>query len=304
MGERRALSGGYGLVLVAATLWATLGLFYKGLAASGLPLLTIVFFRASVAAVILLLALFWRDPRSLRLSWPDVGFFLLFGLVGVAAFYIVYIHAIQWAGMGVAAVLMYTAPAWVTLFGALFLGEPLTRWRGLALLLAVVGCALVGRVHDLAGLRLNGPGILAGLGAGLTYGLYTIFSKVAQRRHTPWATLAWALTAGALFLLPLQSPAVLWSAVTTPSYLFWLVMLGIVPTLGGGLTFNLGLRRVPASGASVVATLEPVIAAVLGWLVWGERMDIFQMVGAGLILGAVMLLTAVQGDRPGAESTM
>ncbi len=289
--SRRAVSG-YGWVLFAAALWATLGLFYKGLAASGLPLLTIVFFRAGVAAVVLLLVLLWRDPRSLRLSRRDVGFFLLFGLVGVAAFYIVYIHAVQWAGMGVAAVLMYTAPAWVTLFGALFLGEPLTRRRGLALILAVLGCALVGRIHDLAGLRLNGPGILAGLGAGLTYGLYTVFSKAAQRRHTPWATLAWALTAGTLFLLPLQSPAVLRRAVAEPSLLFWLVMLGVVPTLGGGLTFNLGLRRVPAGGASVVAPLEPVIAAALGWLVWGERMDGLQMVGAGLILGAVALLTA------------
>lgn len=297
-GERGAFSGGYGLVLVAAALWATLGLFYKGLAASGLPLLTIVFFRAGVAAFVLLLVLLWREPRSLRLSRRDVGFFLLFGLVGVAAFYIVYIHAIQWAGMGVAAVLMYTAPAWVTLFGALFLGEPLTGRRGMALLLAVVGCALVGRVHDLAGLRLNGPGILAGLGAGLTYGLYTIFSKVAQRRHTPWATLAWALAAGTLFLLPFQSPTVLWRAVTTPSHLFWLVMLGVVPTLGGGLAFNLGLRRVPAGGASVVATLEPVIAAVLGWLVWGERMDGLQMLGAGLILGAVVLLTAYSDGGP------
>ncbi|RME39724.1 MAG: EamA family transporter, partial [Thermoflexia bacterium] len=177
VGEQAILSGGYGLVLVAAALWATLGLFYKGLAASGLPLLTIVFFRASVAAVVLLAVLLWRDPRSLRLSWRDAGFFLLFGLVGVAAFYVVYIHAIQWAGMGVAAVLMYTAPVWVTLFGVLFLGESLTGRKGVALLLAVVGCALVGRAHDLAGLQLNGPGLLAGLGAGLTYGLYTIFSK-------------------------------------------------------------------------------------------------------------------------------
>ncbi len=282
--------GGYGLVLVAAALWATLGLFYKGLAASGLPLLTIVFFRAGIAALALFLALFWRDRASLRLSGRDLLFFLAFGLVGVAAFYVVYIHAIDRAGMGVAAVLMYTAPIWVSLYSVLFWGERWTPGRGGALLLAIVGCALVGRAYDPTGMRLNGPGILAGLGAGLAYGAYTLFSKVAQQRHTAWATLAWALGIGALFLLPLQSPPALARALTQPSILFWLVMLGLIPTLGGGLAFNLGLRQVPASNASIIATTEPVIAALLGWAVWGERMEGLQVVGAALVLSAVVLL--------------
>ncbi|MDW8068259.1 MAG: EamA family transporter [Anaerolineae bacterium] len=287
-------AGGYGLVLLAAVLWATLGLFYKGLAASGLPLLTIVFFRAGIAALVLFLVLFWRDRASLRLNRRDALFFLAFGLVGVAAFYVVYIHAIDWAGMGVAAVLMYTAPVWVSLYSMLFLGERWTLWRGGVLLMAFVGCALVGRAYDLTGIRLNGPGLLAGLGAGITYGAYTVFSKVAQRRHTAWATLAWALGIGAFFLLPLQSPPVLWRALTTPSTLFGLVMLGVVPTLGGGLAFNLGLRRVPASNASIIATLEPVIAAILGWAVWGERMEWPQMAGAALVLMAVGILNTVR----------
>jgi len=282
--------GGYGLVLLAAVLWATLGLFYKGLAASGLPLLTIVFFRAGVAAVTLFAVLLWQERSSLQLSGRDGLFFLAFGLFGVAAFYIVYIYAIEWAGMGVAAVLMYTAPVWVSLYSALFLGERLTPQRGGILALAFLGCVLVGRAYDPTGMRLNGPGILAGLGAGITYGAYTIFSKVAQRRHTAWATLAFGLGFGTLFLLPLQSPPVLLRALTTPTLLFWLVMLGLVPTLGGGLAFNLGLRRVPASSASVVATLEPVIAAALGWAVWGERMEWPQILGAALVLTAVALL--------------
>ncbi len=282
--------GGYGLVLLAAVLWATLGLFYKGLAASGLPLLTIVFFRAGVAAAVLFAVLLWRERPSLRLNGRDGLFFLAFGLVGVAAFYIIYIHAIEWAGMGVAAVLMYTAPIWVSLYGALFLGERLTIQRAGILALAFLGCVLVGRAYDPGGMRLNGPGVLAGLGAGITYGAYTIFSKVAQRRHTAWATLAFGLGFGTLFLLPLQSPSVLLRALTTPALLFWLVMLGLIPTLGGGLAFNLGLRRVPASSASVVATLEPVIAAALGWAVWGEGMEWPQILGAALVLSAVILL--------------
>jgi len=324
---------GYGLVLVAAGLWATLGLFYQLLVAYGLPPLTIVFFRAAIAALTLFLVMAWRrhgrgavtEPlrrdcppalrpilsslstiksvgavtAPLRRDWP---LFVAFGLFGVAAFYVVYIHAIDLVGMGVAAVLMYTAPAWVTLFGALFLGEHLNWLKGGALLLSCAGCALVSRAYDLAGVRLNLLGILAGLGAGLTYGLYTLFSKVAQRRHTAWTTLAYALGIGALFMLPLQSPAALARALTTPPLIFWLLMLGLVPTLGGGLAFNAGLRWMPASDASIVATLEPAIATLLGWAFLGEHLERPQLLGAGLILAAVVILQRENGgfqDRNG-----
>ncbi|MDY6875291.1 MAG: EamA family transporter [Chloroflexota bacterium] len=281
---------GYSLVLVAAALWATLGLFYELLAAYGLPPLTIVFCRAVIAALTLFLVLGWRRRDCLRLERRDWPLFVVFGLTGVAAFYAIYIYAIDLTGMGMAAVLLYTAPAWVTLFGAIFLEERFSMLKGGALLLACAGCALVSRAYDLASIRLNMVGILAGLGAGLTYGLYTLFSKIARRRYTAWTTLAYALGIGALFLLPLQSFADLAHALTTPTLLFWLMILGLVPTLGGGLAFNTGLRFVPASNASIVATLEPAIATLLGWAFLGERLETLQLLGGGLILAAVVIL--------------
>jgi drug/metabolite transporter (DMT)-like permease len=278
------------LALVAAALWATLGLFYRGLETYGLSRLTIVFYRAALTAVILFVVLSWRRRDWLRVERRDWFLFLVFGLVGVAAFYVVYIDAIARIGMGMAAVLMYTAPAWVTLLSGLFFKEQLGGLRISAVLLACGGCALVGQVYDLGNVRLNWLGILAGLGAGLTYGLYTLFSKVAQHRYTSWTTLAYALGVGTLFMLPLQSPADLLRAVTTPMSLFWLLMLALVPTLGGGVAFNAALRRIPASSASIVATLEPVIATLLGWMFLDERLEMLQLLGAGLILAAVVIL--------------
>jgi len=290
---------GYGLALVAAGLWATLGLIYHRLESYGLPRLTIAFFRALVAALILFPILGWRQPRWLRVERRDWLLFTALGLFGVAAFFVVYIYAIALTGMGVAAVLMYTAPAWVTLISAVFFEEPLDRLKVGALLLACVGCALVGRVYDLDSVRLNWWGILAGLGAGLTYGLYTIFSKVAQRRYTSWGTLAYALGLGVLFMLPLQSPASVARALTEPAVLLWLAVLGIFPTLVGGVAFNAALRRVPASDASIVATVEPAIAALLGWACLGEQLEGLQLLGAGLILAAVVTLQRrIGNDQP------
>jgi len=285
---------GYMLILVAATLWATLGIIFKALIGDyGLSRITIAFFRASLSAVILFAALALRRQSSLRIAARDVLFFAAFGLFGIAAFYGVYVTAIDLAGMSVAAVLLYTAPAWVALISAVFLGEKLTPVKLVAVTLAMVGCALVARVYDLRGLQLNWPGILAGLGAGLTYALYSVFNKVGLRRHDGWMVLAYGLLFGVLFLAPLQSPRLLVAALRQPGAVAWLLVLALGPTLGAGLSFNAGLRYVPVSSASVVATLEPVIASLLAFAFLHERLDPAQLVGGGLILAAVIFLTRV-----------
>jgi DME family drug/metabolite transporter len=283
---------GYAFVLMAATLWATLGIIFKALIYDyGLSRITIAFFRASLSALILFAVLAFRQPRSLRIIWRDVPFFLTFGLLGIAAFYTVYITAIDLAGMSVTAVLLYTAPVWVAMISAIFLGEPLTKRKTLAVVLAMIGCALVARVYDLHELQLNWLGILTGLGAGLGYALYSVFNKVGLRHHDGWTVLAYGLLFGIVFLTPLQSPWLVFEALRQPGAVIWLIALALGPTLGSGLAFNAGLRYVPVSSASVVATLEPVIASLLAFAVLGERLDPGQLLGGVLILVAVISLT-------------
>ncbi len=284
--------GGYGLVLVAASVWATMGVFYKTLmGAYNLAPLTIVFFRALFAAVALFIFLGGWRRQELPLHRRDGLLFLGFGAIGVALFYVVYIYAITLAGVGVAAVLMYTAPAWVTAFSVAVLHEPLTRRKVGALALALLGCALVGRLYAWGQAQFNTVGLLAGLAAGLTYGGYILFNKaVADRGYSPWAAMAYGLGIAVVCIAPWQTLPEVGNVLQTPPLLGWLVVLGVVSTLGGGVAFNAALRTVPASNASIVATVEPVIAALLGWALLGETMEGWQLAGAGLIVTSVIWL--------------
>ena len=141
------------------------------------------------------------------------------------------------------------------------------------------------------GLELNWLGLLAGLGAGLTYALYSVFNKAGVRRYAGWTVLAYGLLFGTVFLAPLQSPPLIEAAVRQPGAVAWLLALAVGPTLGAGLAFNAGLRYIPVSSASVTATLEPVIASILAFVLLGERLDPAQLAGGGLILAAVISLT-------------
>ncbi|MBC7252269.1 MAG: EamA family transporter, partial [Anaerolineae bacterium] len=222
-GRTSSRAMGYAQVMGAAALWATLGLFYTGfIDVYGVPPLGVAFYRATLGFTLLLLALMVARPHWLRIAARDLPLFALFGLLGVAAFFITYVYAIHLTGMAVAVVLMYTAPAWVTVIAWRLFGEGLGRVKLAALGLAFGGCALVARVADPSQIRLNLLGVLCGLGAGLTYGLYTVFNKIAVRRYSPWTVMLYALGFGALFLLPLQSAAV-FRPLRQPMLIFWLL---------------------------------------------------------------------------------
>jgi drug/metabolite transporter (DMT)-like permease len=276
---------------VAATLWATLGIIFKALIGDyGLSRVTIAFFRASLSAVILFAALALRRPSSLHIIVRDVLFFAAFGLFGIAAFYGVYVTAIDLAGMSVAAVLLYTAPAWVALISTVFLGEKITLVKLVAVTLAMAGCALVARVYDVRGLQLNWLGILAGLGAGLTYALYSVFkSRSAPSR--------WMDSVG-LWIARRQcvSRAAAISAIarhcTAPAGRGRLATrAGARPYVGGRTEFQCRAALRAGQQRQHRRYLGTCHCFIAGFAFLTERLDPAQLIGGGLILAAVIFLT-------------
>jgi len=293
---------GYLMVLVAATLWASLGVFYKFLINDfGLRPLTAATLRGSVGGLLLLLALLALrvDLRVPRRDWPT---FLAYGVVGVALFFICYVNAIHLAGVGVAAVLMYTSPVWVALISWRWMGERLGRRGMVALGCALAGAALVARIYDWEALRLNGLGILAGLGAGITYGLYSIFNKLLVRRNAPWVVQAYGLLIGAGVLLVLFPPTDLARGFASPRAIALILGMGIVPTLIASLAFTIGVQWIPVSMAAIVAIWEPAVATAFGYLFFGERLEPGQWLGMAGIAAAVLLLRPAEAPRPAASA--
>lgn len=294
---------GYGLVATGAILWGCLGLFYQVVIGQyGLSSLEAVFWRALIATLILALWLAWRNPHTLRVRRRDLLLMFFLGAIGVAATFWIYAYAIRAVGMGVAAVLQYVAPVWVTLFSVIFWGEGLAATRITALVLALAGVALVGRIYDLSGATLSLLGMAAALATSLTYAAYVLMIKTASRRGYGSRTIMfYALAIGTACLAPLQTKQSLTIVTGQPGIIPWLIGLGIV-TLAAGLTFTAGVQRVPASNASIVATIEPLTAMVLGWSVLSERMDPLQVIGAICILASVSVLQVRSRGRAPARS--
>ncbi|MBI3998787.1 MAG: EamA family transporter [Armatimonadetes bacterium] len=276
--------------------WGTLGLASRRLFAAGLTPLEAATWRAAGACILLIAYCLLFARPALRVARRDLPLFAAYGAVSVAGFMTVYFTAIALTTVATAAVLLYTAPIWVVLLARLLFAEPVTRTKVASAALAVAGCALVISGARTGALRITGAGVLAGLGAGLTYALYSIFGKTALRRYSPLTTVVYALGFGVLFLLAalflvaapggLQRPP----DAAVPA----LVYVILVPTTAAYLLYIGGLQWVEAGRASVVATLEPVVASASGALILRESFGAVQWLGAALVLGGVLL---IQADR-------
>ncbi|HDQ39965.1 MAG TPA: EamA/RhaT family transporter [Desulfonatronum sp.] len=281
---------GYAYVLAAATQWGMIGPFARLAFDQGLTPLEVAFWRAAVGGV--LFSLHALVIGQYRVQCRDMPIFALFGLVCVGVFYGSYQKTVDLGGASMAAVLLYTAPAWVALLAWLFLKEQLGWMKLLALAMTLVGVFGVSLGPDgLAALRQGAWNLKAlgfGLLSGFTYALYYLFGKKFLGRYTAATLMVYALPIGALALFP-------WVDFQPKGLTAWaaLGVLGLVTTYGAFLAYCAGLRRLEATRASVVATFEPVVAASVAFVWWDERMGALGLLGAALIIGAVLVMVRI-----------
>ena len=289
-------------ILAAAAIWGSIGVAGRIAFGAGVDPLEAAFFRAAIAFLVLITIVTLSKRSRLRVQRGDLGLFAAFGILSIAAFFYVYLYAISWTSVATAAILLYTAPVWVIILSRALFGEPLTRGKVLAVVLAFTGCVLVVRGYDPQSLRLNLPGVLAGLASGFTYGMYSIFGKTALRRYDPITTLVYALGIGAAVLGGAAAAAGVVSVSHSAAAWAAIVYLSLVTTLLAQWLYLSGLEAVEAGRATLVATFEPVVAAVLGYGVLGENLERWQIVGGLLVLSAVITVRSLgrAGTSPGA----
>uniref|UniRef100_A0A7C4AHH5 DMT family transporter n=1 Tax=Fundidesulfovibrio putealis TaxID=270496 RepID=A0A7C4AHH5_9BACT len=279
---------GYALVAAAALLWGLIGPLSKLAFEGGMPPLEVAFWRAMLAWV--LYAAHAAKMRRLGVEARDLPWVLGFGVVCVAGLFVSYVLAVREGGAALASVLLYTAPAWVALLSWKFLREQLTRVKLAAVGVTILGVAGVSLGNGLDG-SLSLAAILLGLTSGLTYALYYIFGKAFLTRHATPTIFLYALPTGAACMLPFfefgARPASAWLSCAC---------LAVCSTYGAYSLYYAGLKRIEASRAAVVATLEPVVAAILAYQLFGERFTTLGYAGSALILAAV-LLTILAGRR-------
>lgn len=276
-------------VAIGASLWGIIGYFVKELAKLGFTPLQIVFLRAASAFLFFLLWIVVQQPSLLKIKVSHMWYFFGTGVMSVSFFNWCYFTTIQTSSIAIAAILLYTAPAFVLIISLFVFKEQLTKQKLFALFVTLLGCTLVSGVFS-AQLELSMQTLLIGLGAGLGYSLYSIFGKLAGKKYETLTISYYTFLFAMVVLYPTSHISSSDADVFSTSAILNIMGLGLFPTVLAYWFYTQGLKQLEASKASIVSTIEPVVATIMGLLIYNENVSLIQSAGILLVLGAVLLI--------------
>ena len=267
-----------------------------------LPALILAFWRDSFVVICAFPFLVILKSSVLKIKLNNLGFLLMFGFA-LACFNIAWTLAVTLSGAAIATVLVYSSAGFTAVLGYFFLGESLGWKKAVSVVLCLLGCLFVSGAVDVNAWRMNALGILSGILSGLLYALYSILGRLAaQRDLNPWTTLFYTFLFAAVFLLIINLLPLDFIPAKANGFpeLFelgrqwrgWilLIILAAGPTLIGFGLYNVSLGMLPSSTANLILTLEPVITAITAYFLLDERLTALELIGSGMILGALILL--------------
>ncbi len=281
----------YVWILIAGVCWGLIGLFTKAITRFGFTEMELLFIKSVVSVIFLAVLLFVKDKKSFELrEKKDILYFVGTGIVSFTFFSWCYMKAINLISVGVAAVLLYTAPTIVMLLSIVLFKERMTKRKAVVLLMTLCGCGLITGLFQ-GQMMLTPLGLLVGLGSGFGYALYSIFGTYALRRGYQSLTISfYTFLVASVFIAFCVNPIHVVQEITTKGQWPLCIVFAVMTTVVPYLCYTKGLSCLPASKASVTATIEPVVAAVLGILVFKENVTIFKIGGILLVIGAVALM--------------
>ncbi len=272
------------LCLLAAMAWALAGPAARLCFAEGLDPATVTFWRLFIAGACFFIQAAVR--RELVINRRDLGILALFGMLDVSLVLLCFQVAVEKSGGSLAVILMFTAPLWVALFSRMLYGESLTKPKVAALLIALAGTILICASGGSLGGSISYLGLACGLLSGLGYALQFIFVAWWKNRYS---------TAGlfAAMFIPAAAVLAFFADFGPTTLLGWagLIIPSIMCTYTAYYLYGQSLRCLSPVQAAVIGNVEPVLAALFSWLIWGENFTPAGWLGCSFVMASVLILT-------------
>lgn len=276
------------LVLSAAVMWGCIGIFVRRLNAYGFGAMQITAVKCLVNASLMFLFILFTDRKKLVVHRKDIGWFFANALCSIYIFNTAYNAAITMISLSAAVVLLYTAPVFVMLMSVVFFHERFTKRKALCLLLCVGGSSLVSGVA--MGMKLNTLGVLFGLISGVGYACYSIFSGVIVKRYHPFTNVFYTfLIAGFAAALSCNMKETIQLLAGSREAVYWMMSNSVITSFLPYLTYTTALQVISPSKAAILASLEPVVATLVGVFVYQEMVSLSGGMGILMVFAALVI---------------
>lgn len=290
MGDSKKVVQGYLLVALCGTCWGLMGVLTKKLDLLGFDEFSVSALRPTVAAIFYLLYTLIREPKYLKTDFKSLIFFLIYGVVTLDGMFLTFTYAVKYSSIATASVLLFTNPIFVMIMSRFLFNEKLTKKKIMALILSIIGCLLVVRAYNVEAFKVSFLGIILGVMSGFTVALQNVMGKIGANKYHYKTHLVYSFLFAAVFLWFFRPPWVLFSNATSPTAWFYIIAIGFFATVIPNGAFVKALQYVESSKASIVCSIEPIIATILGFLIFKEQLEMWQIVGMVLIVLSVILI--------------
>ena len=288
---------GYVLVLIAALMWGSIGIFVNGISAMGVTSQSMAAFRLLSGAVLMApvlafmgcqggaregkasgpLALFKASPKELV---PCA----LLGIIGLATANTLYYECMGEVGMSTASVLLYTSPVFGVMLGRVLYREDVTPNKLVAIAFNIGGCVL-------SGFHFSVWGVTSGVIAGFCGASLAVFSRIATKTVHPLAVTFWGLVFGGAVMAAIAAPWPDVAAAMSPQLLLLFLGFGLIPTAVAYVLYMQGLSRgLETSKVPVVMSFETVVTVLLGIGVYAEPAGTIKVLGIVLVLASIVIM--------------
>lgn len=284
-------------ISLAAVLWGTIGLVVRHLNDAGIGSMQVVFLRAFTTVVILVPLLLIFDRSVFKIKLKDIWCFVGTGIVSIVCFTYFNFYTLQIASMSFAAVMMYTAPVFLVIMSAILFKEKITVKKIIACIVAFLGTAFTAGVFG--NTSVAPLAVITGIASGFFYALYSVFCRYAINRGYNSVTITVYTFIFALFgSLPFVKLNDTFTCIKAQPQLIWyLIIIAVINTIIPYFAYNIGLKNTETGVALIIATLEPVTATVLGFIIYKEVLSFVSVIGIILVLLSVILLNFKFPDK-------
>lgn len=291
---------------IALAVLAALGFSFKAIfvklayAAAAVDAVTLLTLRMTFALPIALWASLWLCRAAPPLSRNDWSLLLALGVLGYYGASILDFIGLQYISAALERLILFIYPTLTVLIGVLFMGKALEKRQVAALALSYAGIGLA-FAHDLQVTDDMHAVLLGGafiFGSALSYALYSAGAEVAIRRL---GTLRFAALAIIVSTFATQLHFVLtqpFSALAQPLEVYaYAAAMALFSTVLPVFWQSAAVQRIGAARTVLIGTLGPMLTIFFAWLLLTEPVSIAQLLGAGLVLAGVLLVSRRQRPR-------
>lgn len=278
-----------GYIILAALFWGMIGIFVKGLSKIGLTAMEIVTIRVMFSCLFLFIYGVSSKNNQMKIDIKDTYLFIGTGILSISFFNWAYFTSINMLSLSVAVILLYTAPAFVMILSVIFLKEKITGSKVILLCMTLIGCFLV---TGISGKGLEGGnllGYLIGLGSGFGYALYSIFGKFAIAKYSAFTVSFYTFFIASIVLVPYTQIWTVLHKLMSLEAVLQVIGLCLISTVFAFLLYTEGLKGVESSKASILSTVEPLAAMIIGIVIYKDSINTTQLLGGFVIFASAIL---------------